>query len=367
MNLYYMSAAILVLAAVLAILVFVSYRKRLVTIQADTELTLDGVKTVFTSTSLERVMGYVLIAAIVLMVWQTIKQGFDFALLMIGAMFFTGVVWAVDRIITRQARLSVLNRAESEIKEFDEQVNKSVLEPGLIENSRAFFPILIVVFILRSFIIEPFQIPSGSMKPTLEIRDFILVSRFAYGLRMPITNQVIVPIANPKRGDVIVFKPPHEPQSNFIKRVIAVPGDRIQYDYKQKILRVNGQIVQKKFDKMVVDGGSRFGEYTEDLYGHEHLMYKKEGSESLMSYAWLPKEGVIVPKGKYFVMGDNRDNSLDARYWEGIREFNNIPNTTGEPYPWGFVDENSIMGKAFAIWMHWEGFYPSFSRTGAIQ
>ncbi|MEJ2045067.1 MAG: signal peptidase I [Reinekea sp.] len=298
------------------------------------------------------------------MIWQTISQGFDFALLMIGATVFTGVIWVVDRIVTYQYRQAILNRAEAEVSQFDEKTSKTALEPGLIENSRAFFPILIIVFVLRSFIVEPFQIPSGSMKPTLEIHDFILVNRFSYGLRMPVTNKIVIPVSDPKRGDVIVFKPPHKPEVNFIKRVVAVPGDRIQYDYDRRILRINGEVIEKEYVGPASDEKGRYRQYTEDLLGREHSIYNDVNYTYIRPYAWLPKEGVVVPEGKYFVMGDNRDNSQDARFWEGIRQYENRP---GELYSWGFVDEDAILGKAFAIWMHWDHFHPSFSRAGGIQ
>lgn len=367
MNLYVLSAVVLVLGAILAVLVFHSYRQRLSTVTADTELDVPLLKSVFHSTSLERALGYGLIAAIAYLIWQTIQQGFDFALLMMGATLFTGVVWGIDRKLTRPARQQILARAESSIENLDEQTDKSTLEPGLIENSRAFFPILVFVFLLRSFLIEPFQIPSGSMKPTLEIRDFILVNRFTYGIRMPITNQVIIPVSDPERGDVIVFKPPHEPEKNFIKRVIGVPGDRIQYDYARKILRVNGEVVDKTLLGQETDEAGRYNLYSETLDGQEHLIYNNQRQTSRRPDEWIPLNGVVVPEGKYFVMGDNRDNSQDARYWEGARRLQTGDFANQDTNAWGFVDEDAILGEAFVIWMHWEGFYPSFSRAGKIQ
>jgi signal peptidase I len=374
MSLYGLSAIVLTLAAVLAVMVFLSYRKRLAEIEAidaetesDAELTLEQVEQVLSSTSIERVIGYALVAAIAYLIFQTIQQGFDFALLMIGATLYTGLIFLADKLLTRSLRLKLLEKAADQIEKFEEKTDKAALEPGLIENSRAFFPILIFVFLLRSFLVEPFQIPSGSMKPTLEIHDFILVNRFAYGIRMPITNQVLIPVADPVQGDVIVFKPPHEPDKNFIKRVIAVPGDLVQYDYARKILRVNGEVVNKVFIEKTSDDVASYNLYNEILPEREHLIYTNQGRALRSPYEWLPVSGVVVPEGKYFVMGDNRDNSQDARYWEGIRRVvQNDPANNGDN-AWGFVDENAILGKAFVVWMHWEGFYPTFGRAGTIQ
>jgi signal peptidase I len=367
MNLYVLSSAVLLIGVVLTVMVFLSYRKRLQRISPEMTLSKELLSEVFDSTGVERIIGYGLIAAIGYLILQTISQGFDFALLMIGATLFTGLVWIVDRQLTQKARSAILERAEKDIPEFIEVTDKATLEPGLIENSRAFFPILVFVFLLRSFLIEPFQIPSGSMKPTLEIRDFILVNRFTYGIRMPITNNVLIPIGQPEQGDVIVFKPPHEPDKNFIKRVVAIPGDLVQYDYGRKILRINGEVVGKTLVEKTTDDVGRYNLYTEHLEGREHQIYTNQSSASRRPDEWIPINGVVVPEGKYFVMGDNRDNSADARYWEGARRLMTGDFTNEEDNAWGFVDENAILGEAFVIWMHWEGFYPSFSRAGKIQ
>lgn len=374
MSLYGLSAFVLTLGVVLSVMVFVSYRKRLSEVESEindvdskAELTLERIEPVFQSTAVERVVGYALVAAIAYLIFQTIQQGFDFALLMIGATLYTGLVFLADKILTRKSRTEVLAKAEAQIDKFEEKTDKAALEPGLIENSRAFFPILIFVFLLRSFLVEPFQIPSGSMKPTLEIHDFILVNRFAYGVRVPISNKVLIPVADPEQGDVIVFKPPHDPDKNFIKRVVAVPGDLVQYDYARKILRVNGEVVNKEFIEKTSDDVASYNLYNEALPGREHLIYTNQGRALRSPYEWLPIAGVVVPEGKYFVMGDNRDNSQDARYWEGIRRVaQNDPTNQGDN-AWGFVDEDAILGKAFVVWMHWEGFYPTFGRAGTIQ
>lgn len=367
MNLYILSAVVLVLGLILSVLVFRSYRQRLATVTDQSALSVETLKDVFHSTPLERAFGYALVTAIGYLIWQTIQQGFDFALLMIGATLFTGIVWGVDRWVTKPKRQAILDLAEQQIDDLDKKADKTTLEPGLIENSRAFFPILVFVFLLRSFLVEPFQIPSGSMKPTLEIRDFILVNRFTYGIRMPITNEVIIPVSDPEPGDVIVFKPPHEPDKNFIKRVIAVPGDRVQYDYARKILRVNGEIVEKELIEQTSDDAGAYNLFMEQLADREHMIYNNQRRTSRRPDEWIPLNGVVVPPGKYFVMGDNRDNSQDARYWEGARRLQTGDFANTDTNAWGFVDEDAILGEAFVIWMHWEGFYPSFSRAGKIQ
>lgn len=367
MSLYALSLAILVFALAQTGLVFWSYRNRLNSIESDEPLSVEQLEVVFKSTGLEKILGYALIAVLGYLILQTIKQGFDFAVLMLGATVFSGVVWAVDRGLTKKARDRLLAKAEETIPNLDEKVDRSALEPGLIENSKAFFPILVFVFVLRSFLVEPFQIPSGSMRPTLEIKDFILVNRFAYGIRVPISNKILIPIDQPQHGEVIVFKPPHEPDKNFIKRVIAVPGDRVQYNYATKELRVNGERVDKTLEERVDVNGERFNLYTEHLFDQDHAIYTNQSPASRRRDEWLPSEGIIVPEGKYFVMGDNRDNSHDARYWEGTRRLYEGDASNKGNNAWGFVDEDAILGKAFVVWMHWKGFYPSFSRTGAIQ
>lgn len=367
MSLYGLAAILLVFAIAQTILVFWSYRKRLAQTELSDTLSIDDVKRIFSATALEKGLGYLFIAMIAYLIWQIMRLGFDFSILMLAATVYTGVVWAVDRALIKQQRLSILNHVEASIDGFDDKVDRSALEPGLIENSKAFFPILLFVFVLRSFIVEPFQIPSGSMRPTLEIKDFILVNRFAYGIRVPISNEVFIPVGHPEYGDVIVFKPPHEPQKNYIKRVIAVPGDTLQYNYATREIVINGERIDKQFERRVSTDDGNFNLYIEQLFGREHSVYTNQSPALRHRDEWIPAEGVVVPEGKYFVMGDNRDNSLDARYWEGQRRNMRLTIGQDDTYAWGFVDESEILGEAFVIWMHWKGFYPSFSRAGIIE
>jgi signal peptidase I len=214
-------------------------------------------------------------------------------------------------------------------------------EEGLIEFAASLAPVLGLVLVLRSFMIEPFQIPSKSMVPTLKVGDFILVSKWSYGLRLPVLRTKIFDVDSPKRGDVVVFFPPHE-ERYFIKRLVGLPGDKIQV--------INGKLyvnnaAMPQTDTIVDTGASRSQVMMEDLDGVEHLIQKRV-PPTRMSQNF----STLVPQGHYFMMGDSRDNSSDSRVW-------------------GPVPEERIVGKAFARWMFWDDFLsvPSFSRAGKIQ
>lgn len=240
---------------------------------------------------------------------------FDFSFFLVAATFVTGVIWGGYALFLKLSP----PRAEQ------------AKEPILVEYARSFFPIVLIVLILRSFLVEPFRIPSGSMMPTLLIGDFILVNKFAYGIRLPVLNKKIIDIGEPKRGDIVVFRYPKNPTVDYIKRVIGVPGDRIAYYNKQ--LYVNGKRVKQVSlgrYQGVGQGESMTGanHLSEDLSGVEHSILTQQGMPTV--------EGVyVVPEGQYFVMGDNRDNSNDSRYW-------------------GTVPEQNLVGKAFFIWMNWD-------------
>jgi signal peptidase I len=216
--------------------------------------------------------------------------------------------------------------------------------------------VLAIVLVLRSFLIEPFQIPSGSMKPTLEVGDFILVNKFAYGIRLPVLDTKVIEVGDPQRGDVMVFRYPSDPNINYIKRVVGLAGDRIAYS-SDKRLTINGQPVA---EQLIGDEPGSLGSaklYTEKLGEAEHQIRKE-----MQRYRIEPGREWVVPQGYYFMMGDNRDNSNDSRYW-------NDPAIPKELL--GMVPDQNIVGKAFAVWMSWPSpklsNVPNFSRVGLIH
>ncbi|WP_136248505.1 signal peptidase I [Halomonas borealis] len=269
----------------------------------------------------------------------------DFTLLLTVAVLVTGAIWLLELVWWRRARRARLAAgAEGGITESADTATatqeRAPKEPWLVDYARSFFPVLLVVLVLRSFVVEPFQIPSGSMRPTLEVGDFILVNKFTYGLRLPVLDTEIVDVGEPERGDVMVFRFPSDPSVDFIKRVIGLPGDRIRYEGKQ--LFVNGEPVAKSLleDDAVAAPGERLLE--EQLGEVMHPVYNNPRDPGPQM------REITVPPGHYFMMGDNRDHSNDSRYW-------------------GFVPEDNIVGKAFAVWMHWDGGLPSFTSVRRIQ
>jgi signal peptidase I len=270
------------------------------------------------------------------------------------AVLVTGLVWLFDALVLarpRSAKLAAVEKqfsgmtlaTEQQREVFEEAKTVATKEPLLVEYSKSFFPVLFIVFFLRSFLVEPFQIPSGSMIPTLEVGDFILVNKFAYGLRAPVLNNTIIPTGKPQRGDVMVFFPPHAPDTYYIKRVIGVPGDHISYN--NHVLTLNGKVIEEKLVAELPAGAPMLRMVTENIDGKEFTAYKHiQPSRLSVHGSW------VVPDGHYFMMGDNRDNSLDSREW-------------------GFVSEDAIVGKAFAVWMHWEKFLsiPTFDHVGVIK
>ncbi len=205
----------------------------------------------------------------------------------------------------------------------------SAAEPKLVEHARAFFPIFLIVLLLRSFLVEPFRIPSGSLEPTLKVGDFVAVNKFAYGLHLPVLETRILPIKNPKTGDIVVFRWPPGPSFDYIKRVVGVPGDVIAYHNKQ--LTINGKLIPQTFIEYTVDesSGKAVAKYQENLNGVIHNIYINPKDRPI-------DFDVTVPKGHYFMLGDNRDDSADSRFW-------------------GFLPEENLRGRAFLVWMSWNG------------
>jgi len=249
----------------------------------------------------------------------------DFSFYLFLAVVFTGAVWLVDKLVFEKKRNQVVQTA-SEIHQGVE-ISGKTKEPVLVEYSKSFFPVLLIVFLLRGFIVEPFRIPSGSMLPSLYIGDFILVNKFAYGIKLPIINKTMVELDHPERGDIVVFRYPRDPNLDYIKRIIGLPGDHIAY--YNKVLYINGKPVEREFVGPYSGPGQTYAnEYIEKLDNSEHSILLLPARPNNLQGEY------IVPEGTYFVMGDNRDNSNDSRVW-------------------GPVPEKNLLGKAFMIWMHY--------------
>ena len=310
-------------------------------------------------------------------------MSFNFALILFWLMVATGIVWFADRLIFRRRRIA---DAEAALRHFDAQAKlqdtsgaaaardpkaiqeereklreRLIRQPGWIEFPAGFFPVILVVFVLRSFLFEPFRIPSGSMIPTLLIGDLILVNKFTYGIRLPILNKKVVDLGSPQRGDVMVFRYPVNPQEDYVKRVIGLPGDTVTY--RNKRLTINGQPVETVpapdfFDADRVAYAKQFTEKLPSPNGTvDHMILVDDDRSGIINaitnYPYRENctysDGNTaitckVPQGYYFMMGDNRDNSADSRYW-------------------GFVPEENIVGKAFLIWMN----FGNMSRIGLFR
>ncbi len=253
-----------------------------------------------------------------------------FALFMVVILAVTGLIWLLDILVLRKNRLV------------------GAEEPWYVEYAKSFFPVILLVFVLRSFLVEPFKIPSGSMMPTLLAGDYILVNKFTYGLRVPILNNTFVEMNKPKQGDVIVFHYPPDPKIDYIKRVVGVPGDKIQYQDKQLI--INGKKLDVTFEnnyEYEMQGANiisarkskeQLGAVQHDILVHD---IPNQYNADMPGAKLQDGETITVPEDSYFAMGDNRDNSADSRVW-------------------GFVPEKNLVGRAFYIWMNFD----QFSRIG---
>ena len=250
---------------------------------------------------------------------------YDFSFFLLVGVLISGVIWLLDSWYLAPRRNSAIQ--EKTLINTEVACKDLVKEPVVVEYAKSFFPVLLVVFLLRGFIVEPFKIPSGSMLPSLYIGDFILVNKFAYGVRVPVWNKKIIETGNPERGDVMVFRYPVNPSLDYIKRVVGLPGDHIAY--YNKVLYVNGKPINRKFEGQYEGPGqTHASEYVENLLDMEHPILLMPGRPNSLEGEY------IVPEKMYFVMGDNRDNSADSRVW-------------------GAVPEENLVGKAFMIWMHW--------------
>jgi len=301
---------------------------------------------------------------------------FNFALILFWLMVVTGLAWLADHFYFKRRRRAA---AQAAVRKFDENLtlrpnaSEAVLRqeralvwearmrpPVWIEFSAGFFPVIVIVFVLRSFLFEPFRIPSGSMIPTLLVGDLILVNKYTYGVRLPIINKKIIALGDPQRGDVMVFRFPEDPSLDYIKRVIGLPGDKISYE--NKILTINGQQVPEValadyFDRDRISYSNQFIEKLPSARGVvEHSILKDGDRLPIISpgnfrfhdnCAYTASNTAVsctVPAGHYFTMGDNREISQDSRYW-------------------GFVPDENIVGKAFLIWMN----FGNMGRIGSFH
>jgi signal peptidase I len=295
----------------------------------------------------------------------------NFALLLFLATVVTGVYWLAERLVFLPRRRQAAALLETQAAQRKSELaargiapvdadlaaarQRILMQPWWLDWTAGLFPVIIAVFVLRSFLFEPFKIPSGSMIPTLLVGDLILVNKYTYGLRLPVLNTRLTDGTPPARGDVMVFRYPPKPSLDYIKRVVGVPGDEIAYLNKK--LTINGQPVSKTavpefFDE---DAMRYFKQFEEDLGGKRHRLLNDDNRPAFVEGATdfpfkdncrYSVEGVTcrVPQGYYFMMGDNRDNSLDSRYW-------------------GFVPDKNIVGKAFLVWMN----FSSLKRIGAFD
>lgn len=260
----------------------------------------------------------------------------DFSFILVVATFVTGIIWGLDALLFKPRRVAAANATGGTAR-----------EPVIVEYARSFFPVILIVLLIRSFLFEPFRIPSDSMMPTLLDGDFIFVSKFAYGLRIPVLNTKIVETGAPQRGDVIVFRLPSNPSVNYIKRLVGLPGDRIAV-YQDKLV-INGDLVEIKpvgiYEGMGHTGARIGSEHLGD--GQHQVLFMPERWPFI--YSEDHPFQVVVPPGKYFFMGDNRDNSRDSRYPEV-----------------GLVPEQNLVGKAVRIWLNWQipKAAPIWSRIG---
>jgi signal peptidase I len=295
----------------------------------------------------------------------------NFALILFVLTVFTGVLWVLDKLVfakqrqVRAARLvadfdqrnsAALGRKEPIVEQERRSLEEGALrQPAWLEYTASFFPVILLVFVLRSFLFEPFRIPSGSMLPTLEVGDLILVNKFDYGVRLPVINKKVIEVGQPKRGDVMVFRYPLNPSQDYIKRVVGLPGDRVEYINKR--LTINGQPVPEQKMEPYYDPERMqyYSQFMEKLGNVQHRIIVSDNVPPGLGGGYpnthpgacqYSGSGLVceVPPGHYFMMGDNRDNSEDSRFW-------------------GFVPDENIVGRAFFIWMN----FGNIGRIGSFN
>ncbi|MCC4236011.1 signal peptidase I [Vibrio anguillarum] len=268
-----------------------------------------------------------------------------FSLILVIVTLVTGIVWVLEKLVWAKKRQQKMAAIEAQTNGLDDKLSAKIsAQPWWIENSVSIFPVIAFVLVLRSFVYEPFQIPSGSMMPTLLVGDFILVEKYAYGLKDPVWRTQLVETGKPERGDVVVFKYPPQPSIDYIKRVVGMPGDTVLYSSNKEIcIQAQGSTECKQVKLSNVEesefnqNGIPLIQVNEKLGQVEHQILINPLRRDRVD-AYQPRHGVnewVVPQGQYFVMGDNRDNSADSRYW-------------------GFVPEANLVGKAVGIWISFE-------------
>jgi len=267
-----------------------------------------------------------------------------FSLILVIVTLVTGVVWVLEKLLWAKKREQKVAEVAAQTSGLSSEIQAKVAaQPWWVENSVSIFPVIAFVLVLRSFIFEPFQIPSGSMMPTLLVGDFILVEKYAYGIKDPVFRTQLIETGKPERGDIVVFKYPVNPSVDYIKRVVGMPGDTVRYSKKEVCIQPKGEasckpvklsnVVESEFEQHnipLIQMDEKLGEVA-----HQILVHPLRQDNVA---AYQPRNGVnewVVPQGEYFVMGDNRDNSADSRYW-------------------GFVPEANLVGKAVAIWTSFE-------------
>lgn len=260
-------------------------------------------------------------------------MNWDLATLLVLLVMVSGLIWLYDKLFLERNRIAAQANASKNAEGLDP--SETVRIPLMVDLARSFLPVFLIVLLLRSFLVEPFRIPSGSMMPTLLIGDFILVNKFSYGLRLPVLNSKVIEIGKPQRGDVIVFRYPEDPAVPFIKRVVAVSGDHLVYHSVNKTIYINGEPMPQEYIgsyQGVGSGSNMTGaeQRLEKLSEIRHGVLVLPGRTSTGPY-----HEMIIPEGEYFVLGDNRDNSRDSRFW-------------------GTVRDEHLIGKAFFIWMNWD-------------
>ncbi|WP_341906701.1 signal peptidase I [Polaromonas sp. YR568] len=295
----------------------------------------------------------------------------NFSLMLFLASVVTGVYWLAERFYFLPQRRQAVAALESSAAQRREELAKMgitqvddqtadararlIMQPWWLDWTAGLFPVIVIVFLLRSFLFEPFKIPSGSMIPTLLINDLILVNKFHYGVRLPVINVKILDNNSPQRGDVMVFRYPPKPSLDYIKRVVGLPGDEVAYLNKK--ITINGvPVPQKPLPDFFDEDALRYAKQFEETTGNRtyRLLNDEDRPAFIPGADDFPfkencrysSEGVVckVPEGHYFMMGDNRDNSLDSRYW-------------------GFVPEKNIVGKAFFVWMN----FGNLKRIGSFE